>query len=58
MIHVAAIIGAAIWFMLNGLLWYAKPPDLYWLAGSVTLGVIFFVGFLAYLQATRDKEDT
>jgi hypothetical protein len=52
MIHVVAIIGAVIWFMLNGLLWYAKPPELYWLAGSAALGVIFFGGFLAYLQAT------
>jgi hypothetical protein len=52
MIHVVAIIGAVIWFMLNGLLWYAKPAELYWLAGSAALGVVFFAGFFAYLQAT------
>jgi hypothetical protein len=55
MIHVAAILGAVIWFALNGLLWYAKPAELYWLAGSLVLGVVFFWGFLAYLQATRHE---
>ena len=58
MIYAVAVIGAVIWFILNGLLWYVKPPELYWLAGSAVLGVIFFDGFLAYLQATDyDRAD-
>jgi hypothetical protein len=52
MIHAVAAVGAIFWFGLNGLLWYAKPAELYWLAGSAVLGVIFFAGFFAYLQAT------
>ena len=52
MIYAVAIFGAFIWFALNGLLWYVKPTELYWLAGSAVFGVIFFAGFLAYLQAT------
>jgi hypothetical protein len=51
MIHVAVIVAAVLWFTLNGLLWYAKPPPLQWLLGSVVLGVIFFAGFFWYLQA-------
>jgi len=51
MIHAVAIIGAVTWFALNGLLWYAKPAELYWLAGSAILGMIFFMGFFAYLHA-------
>jgi hypothetical protein len=39
-----------IWFCLNGLLWYARPPDRLWLLGSLVLGVIFFGGFLWYVS--------
>jgi hypothetical protein len=33
MIHAVGIIGAIVWFGLNGLLGYAKPSDFVWLAG-------------------------
>jgi hypothetical protein len=49
MLHAVAFLGAIVWFGLNGLLWYAKPSDLVWLAGSALLGVIFFSGFFLYL---------
>jgi hypothetical protein len=49
-IHTVALIGAVIWFGLNGLLWYTKPSDLLWLFGSATLGVIFFAFFFVYLR--------
>ena len=54
MLHAVAFLGAIVWFGLNGLLWYAKPSDLVWLAGSALLGVIFFSGFFLYL-ALRDR---
>jgi hypothetical protein len=47
-----------IWFGLNGLLWYAKPSDLVWLAGSAILGVIFFAGFFGYLALAAPKAQT
>jgi hypothetical protein len=47
--HAAALIGAVIWFGLIGLLWYAKPSNSLWLAGSALLGMIFFAGFFWYL---------
>jgi len=49
MIHAIAIAGAVLWLGLNGLFWYAKPPELHWLLGSSILGVIFFAGFFWYL---------
>jgi hypothetical protein len=49
MLHAVAMLGAIVWFGLNGLLWYAKPSDLLWVAGSAILGVIFFTGFFVYL---------
>jgi hypothetical protein len=49
---VLAIIVAAAWFALNGLLWYAKPSPTLWLLGSIVLGVVFFAAFLWYV--TRD----
>jgi hypothetical protein len=57
MIHVVAIIGAAIWFGLNVLLWYVKPGELYWLLGSSVLGAIFFAGFFLYLRYSDGPED-
>jgi hypothetical protein len=54
MLHAVAFLGAIVWFGLNGLLWYAKPSELVWLAGSALLGVIFFSGFFLYL-ALRDR---
>jgi uncharacterized membrane protein len=56
-----AIIAAIIWFALNGLLWYAKPSDIFWLLGSAILGVIFFIGFYFYLmwsdEVRRDRDN-
>lgn len=52
--HMVAIVGVAIWFALNGLLWYARPSEALWLTGSASLGIIYFAGFLWYL-ALRDK---
>jgi hypothetical protein len=49
MLQALAMLGAVGWFGLNGLLWYTKPSDLVWLAGSAVLGVIFFAGFFCYL---------
>jgi hypothetical protein len=49
MLHVLAILGAVVWFGLDGLLWYARPSDLVWLIGSAILGMIFFAGFFFYL---------
>jgi len=52
--HVLAAIGTVIWFMLNGLLWYARPPDLVWLAGALALGALWFGGFFWYLMRSSD----
>jgi len=54
-IHNIAIVGAVIWFCLNGLLWYVRPSNSYWLIGSAILGVLFFGGFMFYLQRTDDE---
>jgi hypothetical protein len=32
LLQALAMLGAVGWFGLNGLLWYAKPNDLVWLA--------------------------
>ena len=45
-----AIVGAIMWFGLNGLLWYTRPSDLLWLLGSAVLGTIFFAAFFLHLQ--------
>jgi hypothetical protein len=45
-----AAIGLLIWFVLTGLLWYARPPDTLWLMGSLALGAVFCVGFLRYVK--------
>jgi len=50
---VRSVLGATavgIWFCLNGLLWYARPPDGLWLSASLVLGVIFFGSFLWYVS--------
>ena len=48
-----AFVGTIIWFVLVALLWYAKPHELVWLAGSLALGSIYFAGFFWYV--TRPK---
>jgi hypothetical protein len=47
--HALAVAGTILWFALNALLWYARPDELLWLAGSLILGVVYFVGFLHYV---------
>lgn len=44
-----AVISTIVWFVLVGLLWYARPPDLVWLFASAVLGICFFGGFLWYV---------
>jgi hypothetical protein len=44
-----AFAGTITWFVLNGLLWYAKPGDLVWLAGSLALGIGYFWAFFWYV---------
>ena len=44
-----AALATLLWFALNGLLWYARPHELLWLAGSAALAAVFFGGFLWYL---------
>jgi hypothetical protein len=57
MLHAVALLGAIVWFGLNGLLWYAKPSDFVWLAGSAILGVIFFGGFFLYLALSGRRTE-
>lgn len=45
--------GAAIWFALDGMLWYARPPDELWLLGSALLGAGFFAAFFVYVARTK-----
>jgi hypothetical protein len=47
-IDALAAIGGLLWLFLNGLLWYARPPDVQWFVGSLILGVVGFAGFLWY----------
>jgi hypothetical protein len=44
-----AVLGCVLWFILNGLLWYARPPPTTWLLGSAVLGIVFFAAFLWFL---------
>ena len=37
-----AIFVGAVMFALVGMLWYARPSDVMWLAGSVIWGVVAF----------------
>ena len=48
-----AVVGTLLWFLLVGLLWYAKPDELFWFAGSMLLGIAYFTGFFWYV--TRPK---
>ena len=50
----ALMIGATIlWFVLNGLLWYARPNEVMWFWGSMGLGVTWFTGFFWYVTRTK-----
>ena len=47
--HVLMIAATIVWFVLVGLLWYARPGEVMWLVGSLVLGVAYFAGFLWYV---------
>jgi len=51
--RVLAVIGTVLWFALVALLWLARPHELIWLAGSVALGAVYFVGFFCYVTRRR-----
>jgi hypothetical protein len=51
--HAVAFVGAGVWFLLIALLWYAKPGDVLWLAGSLILGAVFFTGMFWYVTRPR-----
>jgi hypothetical protein len=47
------IIGVALWFGANFLLWYVRPHELLWLAGSAVLAAVGVKGFLYYIIGNR-----
>jgi len=47
--HLLMVVGTILWFVLVGLLWYARPGEVMWLVGSLVLGVVSFAGFLRYV---------
>ena len=51
--HLLAVAGTILWFSLVALLWYLKPGDLAWFAGSMLLGIVYFAAFFWYV--TRPK---
>jgi hypothetical protein len=51
--QVLAVAGTILWFLLVALLWSTRPGELVWFAGSMILGVAYFVGFFFYV--TRRK---
>ena len=51
--HVLMVIGTILWFILVGLLWYARPGDVFWLAGMMALGIAYFTGFFWYVTRSQ-----
>jgi hypothetical protein len=51
--HLLAAAATVLWFVLAGLLWYARPGDVLWFWASVALGAVWFGGFFWYV--TRPK---
>ena len=51
--HLLMVVATILWFAGVGLLWYLRPDDATWFAGSMVLGVLYFVGFSWYV--TRQK---
>ena len=47
--HVLMVIGTLVWLMLVGLLWYLRPGDVAWFAGSMVLGAAYFTAFFWYV---------
>jgi hypothetical protein len=52
MVHLVFWLGIVLWFILTGLLWYAKPNDTLWLFGSLGLGAAGFGGIFLYVTRT------
>ena len=50
---ILAFAGTIVWFLLVALLWYARPGDPLWFAGSMALGIGYFSAFFWYV--TRPK---
>jgi hypothetical protein len=50
MIHIAAIITNIVWFVITGLVWYAKPSGDIWLIASIVFFAIWCFGFYWYLM--------
>jgi len=42
---IVIILGHIIWLGLVALLWYSRPGDVAWLAGSLIFGAIYFTAF-------------
>ena len=51
--HALMVVGTIVWFVLVGLFWYVRPGDVLWLAGTMALGIAYFMGFFWYV--TRPK---
>lgn len=51
--HVLMVIGTIVWFALVGLLWYLRPGDITWFAGSMALGIAYFAAFFFYVTRSR-----
>jgi hypothetical protein len=51
--QVLAVAGTILWFALNGLLWYARPGEVTWFAGSAILGIAYFLAFFWYVTRRR-----
>jgi predicted membrane metal-binding protein len=51
--HMAMVFGTIVWFVLVGLLWYARPGKVAWLAGSLLLGAVWFTAFAWYVTRRR-----
>ena len=47
--HRLAMVATIVWFVLVGLLWYARPGDVLWFWASMALGAIWFAGFFRYV---------
>jgi hypothetical protein len=47
------VLGTIVWLGLNAMLWYARPPDLYWLIGSLILSVVYGYAFFRYVMRQK-----
>jgi hypothetical protein len=51
--HLLMVVGTILWFLLVGLLWYLRPSEVLWFAGSLALGIVYSVGFFFYVTRSR-----